>query len=127
MRTGLFLLLLSIAMTVDAGTLEKCLAKEKGPDGVQSCVDAEHNRSANRLREMNPVVLESIHKEIRPARHKALLREYRTAQAHHVRQRKAVCHKQEAGNARNACEADMNYAHIDQLARFLPNKVSGTE
>ena len=119
MRTTLFSILILIAATANAGTLEKCQAKEKSVDGVQSCIDTERSRSANRLRELDPVVLDAIHKETSGARHKALLREYRTAQAHHVRERKTACHKQAAGNERNACEADMNYAHIDQLTRFL--------
>ena len=119
MRTLLFSILIVSAATANGAALEKCQAKEKNPAGVQSCIEAERSRSANRLRELDPVVINAIHKEANRAHQKALLREYRAAQAHHVRERKATCHKQAEGNERTACEADMNFAHIDQLARFL--------
>ena len=117
----LFILILSaaIANAASAASLEKCQAKEKNPDGMRSCVAAERSRSANRLRELDPTILDAIRKEPDRKRQKALLREYRAAQAHHVRERKAACRQQAEGDERTACEADTNFAHIEQLARFL--------
>ena len=121
MRTALFSIGILFAAAAHAGTLEKCQAKGKNPDSIQNCIDTERSHSTNRLREMGPLVLDAIHKETNGTRHKALLRAYRSAQAHHVRERAIACKKEAAGNERNACEADMNYAHIEQLARFLNN------
>ena len=119
MRTLLFSILLVGVTTAGAATLEKCQSQERNASGIQSCIEAERDRSANRLRELGPVVLDAIHKETDRVRQRALLREYRGAQAHHVRERMAACRKQAEGNERTACEADMDYAHIDRLTRFL--------
>jgi predicted transcriptional regulator len=119
MRALLFSILILSAATANAASLEKCQSKEKNPDGIRSCIAAERSRSANRLREMDRNILDAIRKETDRKRQRALLREYRAAQAHHVRERKAACHQQAEGDERTACEADMNFAHIDQLTRFL--------
>ena len=121
MRALLFSVLIFSALTAgaaSAASLEKCQGKEKNPGGIRSCVEAERSRSANRLRELDPIILDAIRKETDRKRQRALLREYRAAQAHHVRERKAACHQQAEGNERTACEADMNFAHIEQLTRF---------
>ncbi len=119
MRTLLFLVLTLIAAAANAGTLEKCEATQSGAEAIQFCVSAERSRSANRLRELNPVALAAINQNSPAARRKALLRQYQATQARHVRKRQAVCRKQAAGNARTACEADMNFAHLDYLAGFI--------
>lgn len=119
MRALLFSILILSAATANAATLEKCQGKEKNPDGIRSCIAAERSRSANRLREMDRNILDAIRKETDRKQQRALQREYRAAQAHHVRERKAACHQQAEGDERTACEADMNFAHIDQLTRFL--------
>jgi hypothetical protein len=118
MRTGIFLAMILFAMAANAGTLEKCEAAQPSAEGIEFCISAERSRSNNRLRELNPVVLAAINQNSPAARRKALLREYKRTQAQHVRKRQAVCRKQAAGNARAACEADMNFAHLDYLAVF---------
>ena len=118
MRSALFLVLILIAAATNAGTLEKCEATQSSAEGVQFCVSAERSRSSNRLREFNPVVLAAINQISPAARRKALLLQYKATQARHVRQRQSVCRKQAIGNARTACEADMNFAHLDYLAVF---------
>ena len=118
MRIALFAALLLIAATTKAGTLETCQAKEKNAYDIQSCTEAERTRSINRLRESDPLVLTAIRKETNGNQYRALMRAYRMAQAQHVRERQTVCAKKVAAHERIACEADMNFAHIDQLTRF---------
>lgn len=118
MRSALFLALTLIATAVNAGTLEKCQSSGKDAEEIQFCVSAERSRSANRLRDLNPVVLSAIRENTSAARRMALLREYKRTQARHVRQRQATCRKQTIGDERTACEADMNFTHVDHLAGF---------
>lgn len=118
MRTCLFLVLICVTAASNAGILEKCEATQASAEDIQFCVSAERSRSNNRLRDMNPIVLAAINQNSPAARRKALLREYKRTQAQHVRKRQAVCRNQAAGNARAACEADMNFAHLDYLAVF---------
>jgi hypothetical protein len=71
------------------------------------------------LREVNASTLEAVNAKVQKDGSKTWLRRYRTVQARHVRNRAAACRQQPAGIKREACEADMDYAHIDRLKRFV--------
>jgi Neuraminidase (sialidase) len=118
MRGLAFSALLLVHAVAAGGVLEQCQVQKKDADAVQLCVETEHLRSTNRLRKISAAARPAVYAKTKDDGHKANLREYRTVEARHVRQRKTLCRKQETSLLRHACEADMNYAHIEELARF---------
>lgn len=121
MRPLLFCLLLvasAAASTSYAGSFEKCQQKEKDATGLRTCVEAERNHASNMLRDENTAALDAVEKIARDKRDPALLKQFRAQQARHVRIRKNTCRKQPSKNEQVACEADMDYAHIEKLKRY---------
>ncbi|HEY8102324.1 MAG TPA: hypothetical protein VIF82_16420 [Burkholderiaceae bacterium] len=117
MRPFLFCLLLiasTVTSTSYAGSFEKCQQKEKDATGLRTCIEAERNHAANLLRNEDIAALDAIEK----MHDKFKLNQYRAQQAHHVRERKNTCRKQSTKNEQVACEADMDYAHIEKLKRY---------
>lgn len=104
-----------IVLPVQAGTLAQCQFAEEEESAVASCVEAAQHRSSNRLREASIQLLDTTHRKVRETGSKTLLRQFRTAEARHVRQRSRACSRQPAGMARSACEVDMNLSHIDRM------------
>lgn len=118
-RAWLACLLLLAQTSAGAGTLDKCQAGKKDADAVQLCVETEQLRSANQLRKVSSKAKSAVREKTQQDGRRAILREYRSVEARHVRERTIQCRQQPAGIDRLACEADMNDAHIAQLARFL--------
>lgn len=121
MRPFLFCLLLIGSATVStsyAGSFEKCQQKEKDATGLRTCVEAERNHAANLLRDHNTAAFAAVEKIAREKGDPALVKQFRAQQAHHVRERKNTCRKQPSKNEQVACEADMDYAHIEKLKRY---------
>jgi hypothetical protein len=119
MRVFLLFAFIIVAAAANAGTLEKCSKKEKNKAGLASCVQTESNRSKNMLRERNLSATEAVNKKVQKDGNQRRLRQYRTDQARYVRNRAATCRKQPVGIKRQACEADMDYAHIGRLERLI--------
>lgn len=119
MHRWLFPVLLGLAVNASAGTLEKCQQKKPQADAVQLCVETEQMRSTNQLRKTSSAAHEAVRAQTQDHGKTAILREYRKMEARHVRERKVECRKQATQLERNACIADMNDAHIEQLARFM--------
>jgi hypothetical protein len=71
------------------------------------------------LHERNLAATEAINKKVQKDGNKRRLRQYRTEQVRYVRNRAATCRKQPVGIKRQACEADMDYAHSRRLERFI--------
>lgn len=115
---AIVLLLLLTASAAQAGTLEICGRKEKTEAGLTSCVEAQRKRTANLLRGLNATVLETVTRQSQESGDKTPLREYQTAQGQHLRNLTATCGSL-AGNERTGCEADLTYAHMENLHRFL--------
>jgi hypothetical protein len=117
MRSFFFCLLLiaSAATSLSyAGSFDKCQQKEKDATGLRTCIEAERRHAANMLRDQNTAVLNVVEKK----HDKAQLNRFRAAQANHLRNRKKTCGKEPSKNEQVACEADMDYAHIEQLKRY---------
>lgn len=116
----LFLALTMIAIgAAHAGALETCREKEKENDAIRSCVRAERVQSINRLRKASEAAQQAVLAKTQESGRRSLLREYRTTQARHVRERSASCRKLANGLEQVACEANMNYAQVEKLARFI--------
>ncbi len=118
-RGWLACMLLLGQASAGAGTLDKCQAEKKDTDAVQLCVETEQLRSANQLRKVSTKAKAAVRDKTQQDGRRAILREYRSVEARHVRERSIQCRQQPAGIERLACEADMNDAHIGQLARFI--------
>jgi hypothetical protein len=121
MRPFLFCLLFigsAAASTAYAGSFEKCQQKEKDATGLRTCVEAERNHAANLLRDQNTVSLDAVEKMARDKHNPTLIKRFRAEQARHVRARKHACRKLTSKNEQVACEADMDYAHLDKLKRY---------
>lgn len=110
--------MLLMALAAQAGTLDQCRQKAADNDGVRSCVEAEKFRSNNQLRETGLAAQASVKEQIQAGGPKSLAKELRSMQAHHVRDRAAACRKQAGAQEKAACEADMNFAQVERLARF---------
>jgi hypothetical protein len=110
-----------VASVAQAGTLEICGRKEKTEAGLTSCVEAQRKRTANLLRGLNATVLETVTRQAQESGDKTVLREYQLAQGQHLRNLTATCGGL-AGNERTGCEADLTYAHMESLHRFLPKE-----
>ncbi len=114
----LFLLCLSfLSSAAYAGALEKCQQTEKEASSLRICIEAERNRAANKLRAMNPVAMKAIEKIAKDTDDRALPRKFSAQQAQHVRNRKSLCGQKPTPNEKVACEADMDTAHAELLAR----------
>jgi hypothetical protein len=109
---------LFVATSAQAGVMESCRDKEKESDKVRACVRAERVHSINSLHDASLKAQEAVTQQTRESGRKLSLREYRSMQARHVRERNRTCPKQ-GGIEQVACEADMNYAQVDKLARFI--------
>lgn len=118
MRSAAFAILLLTATAVVAGTLENCELQAKDRNALQACVEAERIKSSNQLRKTSLSTQAAMQQKMADTTRNQQLRSYRAMQARHVRERNAVCRKQAGDLERKACEADMNYAHIEQLAKF---------
>lgn len=118
MRALLLFLTLAVAGTAHAGALQTCRDKEKEKDAIRSCVRAARVQSINQLRQASEAAQQAVYAKTKESGRKSLLREYRTTQARHVRARNAICRKYGSGIERVACEADMNNAQVEKLARF---------
>jgi hypothetical protein len=118
MRWTLLLILLA-ASIAHAGTLEICARKEKTEAGLASCVEAQRKRTANLLRNLNATVLDAVTRQAKENGNKTPLIEYQAAQGRHLRNLTATCGGLPAGNERTGCEADLTYAHMENLHRFL--------
>jgi hypothetical protein len=114
----MFLIASAAASTSYAGSFEKCQQKEKDATGLRTCVEAERNHAANLLRDQNTDAFSAVEKIARDKGDPALVKQFRAQQAHHVRERKHTCSKQPTKNEQVACEADMDYAHIEKLKRY---------
>ena len=115
----LFLLcLFLIASAAQADSLEKCRQKEKNASDLRLCIEAERNGAANKLRSMNLIAFKAVEKTAKESNDRALLRQFSAQQARHVRNRKGLCGKKSSKNEQVACAADMDYAHIERLARY---------
>jgi hypothetical protein len=119
MRWTILFILLTVSVA-NAGTLEICARKEKTEAGLSSCVEAQRKRTANLLRRLNAAVLEAVTRQSQESGDKSVLREYQLAQGQHLRNLTATCGGMAATNDRLACEADLTYAHMENLHRFLP-------
>lgn len=118
MRGLFFSALLLAQAAAAAGTLEKCQNLENEAAAIQSCVKTEQQRAANQMRKLSAETRTLIHHKNQQDGSKTRLREYRVFEASHVRARSRRCHEKLPSLERSACEADMNYAHIEQLTRF---------
>ncbi len=117
-----YFLLFGLVFTVsasNAGTLEKCQASEQDKAAIKSCVDAEHSKTGNVLRELNLAAAKAATEKTKDAGRKVPLRHYRSTEAHYARNRAATCNKRPEGMERQACETDMNSVHIEELKRFI--------
>jgi hypothetical protein len=119
MRNWFFFILLFALSSANAGTLETCRKKEKDKEAVRSCVKAARITSINQLREAGSAAQAAVWQKIRETGRKTYARQYRASQARHVRERNAACRMLSAGIEKSACEADMNNAQVEQLARFI--------
>ncbi len=117
MRWTVLFILLAASMA-HAGTLEICGRKEKTEAGLTTCVEAQRKRTANLLRGLNATVLDAVTRQAQESGDKMPLREYQAAQGQHLRNLTATCGNL-AGNERTGCEADLTYAHMENLHRFL--------
>ncbi len=126
MRSLIFCTLLLAHAGVSAGVLEKCQAEKNDADAVQLCIETAQMRSTNQLRKVSAAAKATIRNKTQHDGSKAILREYRLMEARHVRERSSQCRKQLAGLDRMVCIADMNYAHIEQLARFHQDDPAAT-
>jgi Tfp pilus assembly protein PilE len=119
MRPFLFclpLIVAAVALPSYAGSLEKCQQKEKDATGLRTCIEAERNHAANLLREADVAAANAIE----DTHDRRKMNQYRMQQAHHVRAREHACGKQPSRNERLACEADMDYAQLEQVKRYTP-------
>lgn len=119
MRSWLLMALLATVTHASAGALEKCRQKKQEADAIVACVETEQMRSTNQLRKVSSAARDAVHVQTQGNGKTAILREYRKMEARHVRERKVECRKQATPLERNACIADMNDAHIEQLGRFM--------
>jgi hypothetical protein len=120
MRWPLLLVLMAMVVsTANADTLEICGRKEKTDEGLASCVEAQRKRTANLLRNLNATVLETLTRQAQENGDKSKLREYQVSQSLHVRNLTTTCGKLTVRNERMSCEADLTYAHMENLHRFL--------
>jgi hypothetical protein len=121
MRSLVLVLVFMAAMTgiANAGTLEICGRKEKTDAGMTSCVEAQRKRTANLLRGLNATILETLGQQVQQTGDKSKLLDYQNAQAQHVRHLGTACGGLPSATERMACEADLTYAHMENLHRFL--------
>lgn len=119
MRGLLVAIALFSASSAHAGALESCRLKEKENDAVRACVRAERVQSLNKLRKASEAAQQAASATTQETGRKSALREYRAVQAWHVRTRSTTCRRFANGIEQVACEADMNYAQVEKLARFI--------
>ena len=116
---SLLLFILLAANLAYAGTVEICARKETTDAGMTSCVEAQRKRTANLLRTLNARVLEAVTRQAQEGGNKSPLQEYQAAQGRHLRNLTATCGQLPTSNERTGCEADLTYAHMENLHRFL--------
>lgn len=119
MRSAGLLLLLLVAISAKAGTLEVCQKKSADTEKLRACVQAERVKSTNQLRQASIAARNAVNGKTREESDKSLLRTYRNLEARHVRERSTNCRQYAEGAERTACEADMNKTQIEQLTRFI--------
>ena len=117
--------LLLVANAAFADVMQDCGRKEKTLEDVHSCVVATEQRSIRELRERGNVIA----KKLRSADDKAGFRSYVAGESNLIRERKKICEmaekvavnaKTDAELARLSCQADVNFAHLVDLAKRYP-------
>jgi hypothetical protein len=115
----IILLAAMLPALASAGTLEICGRKEKTEEGLTACVDAQRKRANNLLRGLSATVLETVTRQVRDTGDKSRMQDYQDMQGRHLRDVAATCRSLTTEKERIGCEADMTYAHMENLHRFL--------
>ncbi|MGN6388125.1 MAG: hypothetical protein ACTHL1_01315 [Burkholderiaceae bacterium] len=98
------------------GVLHDCRTRFRSDGAVMRCVQAQHRRAAQRLGSAERRGAAVAARQARERHRPGILHEFHAGQTEHVRMRTAICGRQPAGMRRTACEADLNYSRIDELA-----------
>ena len=121
-----FLSILLMAGAAHGGVLQDCGQQEKTASGYDSCIVATQQRSLRELRLIDSAITTKFQTATKD---KYAFRLYATAESRYVRERKARCgtaasdaakNRMDAQQARLVCEAEANFAHVDELKQRYP-------
>jgi uncharacterized protein YecT (DUF1311 family) len=118
MRLALALALVFAASAAQASIKEACSGKAGDKQAYANCIDAEHKRAANTLRDLDPQIMKALNAHTQASGSTNRLDAYRKAQATHVRKRSRTCTQQNEISLA-VCEGDMDNAQIRALQKYL--------
>ena len=120
-----FSVFLLTAVAAHADVMQDCVVKEKHVEGIHSCVVAAEQRSVRQLREASLAITQRL----RTADDKRAFRSYAAGEVNLIHERKKICElavkvaaqaKADVELARLSCQADVNFAHLADLAARYP-------